>query len=284
MNTQKKNHWKLPLTIGILLIAFIFVGINAARWLDVNLPDFLHTQKKQTILTLVDYQDSQPTATPFLPEAVENSNQIPVGTTTVISPTSTAVPQPTEVKIPASHYIDGVYGMAQMTTLDCEMRSALDWARYFGFSIDETEFIDKLPKSDDPELGFVGDINGEMGQLPPDGYGVYPPPVAALLRTYGLNAKAVKGMTYEDLQREIASDRPVIVWIVNLPFDIDASTYTASDGNTVPVARFEHTWIITGYNLSTVTVVDSTWTYNVVLETFLERWEVLENRAIIFVE
>ena len=91
-------------------------------------------------------------------------------------------------------------------------------------------------------------------------------------------------MTYEDLQREIANDRPVIVWIVNLPFEIDATTYTASNGNTVPVARFEHTWIITGYNLSTVTVVDSSWTYNVILETFLERWEVLGNRAVIIVE
>jgi uncharacterized protein YvpB len=174
--------------------------------------------------------------------------------------------------------------MPQMTALDCEARSVVDWARYFGISIDETEFIAKIPLSDDPELGFVGDLNGEMGQLPPDGYGVYPPPIASVLREYGLNAKAVKNMTYEDLQREIANDRPVIVWIVNLPFEIDRNFYTASNGNTVPVARFEHTWIVTGYNLSTVTVVDSEWTYNVILETFLERWAVFENRAIILQE
>jgi uncharacterized protein YvpB len=91
-------------------------------------------------------------------------------------------------------------------------------------------------------------------------------------------------MTFEELQREIASDRPVIIWIVNLPFEIEAETYTASNGNTVPIARFEHTWIVTGYNSYTVTVVDSEWTYNVKLQTLFDRWDVLGNRAIIMRE
>jgi uncharacterized protein YvpB len=276
------------IVILIVLIVCVLVGIAGARWLDFNLADLLHLMEKETILTLSDYQSSQPTPTPFLPIATENAQLTftdpNLSATSIILPTSTSIPTPTEVSIPASHYIDDVYGMAQMTTLDCEMRSAVDWARAFGIIIDETEFISKLPYSDDPEMGFVGEIDGEMGQLPPDGYGVYPPPIASILRDYGLNAQSVKNMTYENIQREIANDRPVIVWIVNLPFEIDQSIYTASNGNTVPVARFEHTWIVTGYNLSTVTVVDSEWTYNVVLETFLERWAVLENRAIILQE
>lgn len=276
------------IVILIVLIVCVLVGIAGARWLDFNLADLLHLMEKETILTLSDYQSSQPTPTPFLPIATENAQLTftdpNLSATSIILPTSTSIPTPTEVSIPTSHYIDDVYGMAQITTLDCEMRSAVDWARAFGVIIDETEFISKLPYSDDPEMGFVGEIDGEMGQLPPDGYGVYPPPIASILRDYGLNAQSVKNMTYEDLQREIANDRPVIVWIVNLPFEIDQSIYTASNGNTVPVARFEHTWIVTGYNLSTVTVVDSEWTYNVVLETFLERWAVLENRAIILQE
>lgn len=276
------------IVILIVLIVCVLVGIAGARWLDFNLADLLHLMEKETILTLSDYQSSQPTPTPFLPIATENAQLTftdpNLSATSIILPTSTSIPTPTEVSIPASHYIDDVYGMAQMTTLDCEMRSAVDWARAFGIIIDETEFISKLPYSDDPEMGFVGEIDGEMGQLPPDGYGVYPPPIASILRDYGLNAQSVKNMTYEDIQREIANDRPVIVWIVNLPFEIDQSIYTASNGNTVPVARFEHTWIVTGYNLSTVTVVDSEWTYNVILETFLERWAVLENRAIILQE
>lgn len=286
MKTGERNPRNITIiVIPVVIILCVLAGIVIARWLDFNLADLLHSGGKQTILTLADYQSSQPNPTAFLPVATENSQSAspdPIPTANNVAlPTSTTVPLATEASIPASYYIDGVYGVEQMTTLDCEMRSAVDWARYFGTSIDETEFISKLPHSDDPEAGFVGEIDAEMGQLPPDGYGVYPPPIASILRQYGLNAQPVKNMSYEDLQREVANDRPVIVWIVNLPFEIDQSTYTASNGNTVPVARFEHTWIVTGYNLSTVTVVDSKWTYNVVLETFLERWAVLENRAII---
>ncbi|HOJ01224.1 MAG TPA: C39 family peptidase [Anaerolineaceae bacterium] len=287
MKTRERKTQNLTIPVVFAVIVFcILAGIAAARWLDFNLASLLHPGKKQTILTLAEYQSRQATPTPFLPVAeidLTPTDPAPTEATAAI-PTGTTSPSPAEEEIPASYYINGVYGMAQMTTLDCEMRSAVDWARYFGTTIDETEFISKLPRSDDPEVGFVGDIDGAMGQLPPEGYGVYPPPIASILRQYGLNAQAVKNMTYEELQREISHDRPVIVWIVNLPFEIDQSTYTASTGNTVPIARFEHTWIVSGYNLSTVTVVDSAWTYNVVLETFLERWAVLENRAIILAE
>ena len=290
MKPDKRNTHNLTIPAVILAVVLCIVaGIAAARWLDFNLAEFLNGGKRQQLLTLADHQPSSLKPTAFLPlatEAIQTAEAtLPSAEAISTQPTATPQPTPTEDEIPASHYIDGVYGMAQMTTLDCEMRSAVDWARALGVTIDETEFIEKLPHSDDPEAGFVGDMNGEMGQFPPDGYGVYPPPIAALLRQYGLNAKAVKNMSYEDLQREVAKGHPVIVWIVNLPFEIDQATYTApSTGNTVPVARFEHTWIVTGYNLSTVTVVDSTWTYNVILETFLERWAVLENRAIILQE
>lgn len=289
MKTGERIPGGLTILVVLSVITLcVLAGIAGASWLGFNFSDFFHVGEKETIRTLADYQAGQPTPTAFQPNPTQTASStvihlVPTATSPLL-PTNTVAPIPTEVSIPASHYIAGVYGMPQMTALDCEARSAVDWARYFGISIDETEFIAKIPLSDDPELGFVGDLNGEMGQLPPDGYGVYPPPIASVLREYGLNAKAVKNMTYEDLQREIANDRPVIVWIVNLPFEIDRNFYTASNGNTVPVARFEHTWIVTGYNLSTVTVVDSEWTYNVILETFLERWAVFENRAIILQE
>jgi len=76
----------------------------------------------------------------------------------------------------------------------------------------------------------------------------------------------------------------VIVWIVNMPFEIETMQYTASNGNTTTVARFEHTWIVTGYNASSLTVVDSTWTYNVSTSAFIERWEALGKQAIIYTD
>jgi len=288
---QTSNRIPLVLTIIVILlvsIACILLCANIFGWFDIT----ALTNADKKILTLADYQPSIASPTAFQPlmQSISSpSVTLPVPTSSnqiSSTPTSSPTPSlvPTIVEIPASYYIDGIYGMPQLTTLDCEARSAVDWARYFGILIDETEFIDKLPISDDPENGFVGDINGAMGQLPTDGYGIYPPPVASVLREYGLNAKAVKDFSFDDLRREISNERPVIVWIVNLPFEIELSSYTASNGNTVPVAPFEHTWMVTGYNLSTVTVVDSEWTYNVKLETFLERWAVFSNRAIIMQE
>jgi len=230
--------------------------------------------------------------TPFQPLLTEI---IPPTPTTLPEAAPTAQPtaeptkQPTPIlepklkkkDIPASSYISGVYGSPQLYTLDCESQAAVDWARYFGVGISEHEFIDLLPQSDDPDEGFVGNINGPMGQIPPGDYGVYPGPVAELLRAYGLNARAVSGLDIKSLKREIAEDRPVIVWIVNLPFAVKPSEYTASNGHTTIVAPFQHTWIVTGYNGSTFTVIDSEWTYNVIASTFIERWNVLGNRAVI---
>ncbi len=185
-------------------------------------------------------------------------------------------------EIPLSSYVQGLKGTAQLYTLDCESQSAVDWAKFFGVSIDENEFIDRLPRSDDPESGFVGSINGAMGQFPPDDYGVHAAPIAKLLQAYGLPAKAAKNVDFDDIKREITKDYPVIVWIVNMPFEIDTKEYTASNGNTTTVARFEHTWIIIGYNASTVTVVDSKWTYNVNTTEFLNRWEALGKQAVVY--
>jgi uncharacterized protein YvpB len=232
------------------------------------------------------------TPTPFLPATLEVIGPAPTLTPEIIpteTPSATSIPtaQPTNVPIntsvdvPDYAYINGIYGSPQLYTLDCEAQAAVDWARFFGIHIDELEFIDRLPRSDDPTMGFVGNINGPMGQIPPGDYGVYTGPVADLLRTYGLNAQAVKGWSVDSIKKEIAAGRPVIVWIVNLPFAVETSQYTASNGNTTTVAKFEHTWIVTGYNNSTFTVIDSEWTYNVMTATFIERWNALGNMAII---
>lgn len=237
------------------------------------------------------------TPTPFQPAGTQTPEPTPAYT---LEPTTTRVPkqknaskpkpESTSVSqnmipiedLPASASISGIKGSPQLYTLDCEAQTAVDWARFFGNRINHQEFIDRLPKSDDPEEGFVGFFNGPLGQLPPYDYGIHAPPVASLLRDYGLLASAVRDWDYENIKQEIASGKPVIVWIVNLPYDIITQEYTASNGNTTRVARYEHTWIITAYNMNVVTVVDSEWTYNVKISTFLERWEALGKQAIFF--
>ncbi len=193
--------------------------------------------------------------------------------------TPTATPTPT---LPSEARISGVVGHSQTLSLDCEARSAADWAGFFGVNIDEMEFFHRLPVSDNPEIGFVGDVNDPWGYLPPKGYGVYAGPVADLLQAYGARAQAGRNLSWETLQKEIVAGRPVIVWIVGHVWDGKPVDYTAEDGQTTVVARYEHTVIVIGYSATRVLVVDEDNVYYRPLTTFLHSWSVLGNMAILW--
>lgn len=182
--------------------------------------------------------------------------------------------------LPPSARVLGVVGHRQALPLSCESRSAADWAAFFGVEIDELEFLAGLPVSDDPDRGFVGDVRGRWGNIPPDDYGVHAGPVAQLLRAYGLPAEAQVHMSWDRLRAEIAGGRPVIVWVtghVELGVPV---IYTASDGRRTMVAPFEHTVIVTGYDEETVLVVDGARTYRRPVEVFLASWGTLRSLAV----
>lgn len=193
-----------------------------------------------------------------------------------------AAGQPGAAAAPAVGRQLSVYGQGQALPLDCETRSAVDWAGYFGFALNELEFFGRLPASDDPDLGFVGDVYGAWGQLPPGAYGVHAGPVAAVLRSYGVKAQALRGATWEALRAEIDAGRPVIVWVVGHVWDGAPLIYVApASGQAVTVARFEHTVLVTGYGDGTVTVLDGAQTYTTTLAQFQRSWSVLGNMAIV---
>ncbi len=175
-----------------------------------------------------------------------------------------------------------VTGRGQALPLDCESRSAVDWAGYFGVTIDELEFFRLLPLSDDPDTGFVGDVYGGWGQMPPAPYGVHAGPVAGVLRAYGLPARAVAGLTWEALRAEIDANRPVITWVLGAVGSGAAVAYTAaSNGHTTLVAPFEHTVMVIGYGADSVTLLDGGTAYSRSLAQFLASWGVLGNMAVV---
>lgn len=208
----------------------------------------------------------------------------PTLTFTPQPPTETPTPtpeQPTQVTFPEQVYIQGIIGYPQIASLDCEARSAVDLAAFYGTSIDENEFLANLPKSDDPEEGFVGDFWDAKGQIPPASYGVHAEPIANLLQNYGLNARAYKGLGWDDLKTELANGNPVMVWVINNTFAGGiAYPYTASNGNTTLVAHFEHTVILIGYDNENVVIVDGEMVYYRSIAVFLDSWSVLGNMAV----
>lgn len=195
-------------------------------------------------------------------------------------------PTPTPFSLPNEAFIPGMSGEDQSLPLDCESRSAVDWAAHWGYSIGELEFFYGLPESDDPDSGFVGNVYGEWGHIPPEDYGVHAQPIAARLNDYGLAAYAIKSLSWEALQAEIAAGRPVIVWIIGgANHEIRNGVpiyYTASsNGHTSVVAAYEHTVIVIGYSPTSVVILNGSQVKTFPIEAFLDSWSALRFMAVL---
>ncbi|HOU00333.1 MAG TPA: C39 family peptidase [Anaerolineaceae bacterium] len=229
-----------------------------------------------------------PPLTPTSPtvELPGSSPTFPVTPTTkptlLVQPTSQPTPTVTESAIPSSAMITTISGHEQTYELGCEASAAVDWAGYFGVLIYESSFQFELPLSDNPELGFVGNVTTDgWGQIPPDAYGVHAPPIAELLREYGLPAQAVRGMTLEDVKSELAEGDPIIAWVIGNMVYSDPVKYIDKQGNAVTVAPYEHVVILVGYDETTITYMNNGFFYSVPTEVFLTSWGVLGNMAVI---
>ncbi|MCX7682995.1 MAG: C39 family peptidase [Anaerolineae bacterium] len=184
--------------------------------------------------------------------------------------------------LPPSALVEGVVGHPQQYNLSCEARSATDLAAFWGVLFTEDEFLQRLPRSDNPHRGFLGDVNMPPGSMPPLGYGVYAGPVAATLRSFGLHARARFGWSLEELKAELAAGRPAIIWAtydMRLP---GTTTWTSSDGETSIVVQWEHTFIAIGYDENNVYLIDA---YDGAVksfpyEVFLPAWEQLGSMAV----
>ncbi len=238
----------------------------------------------------------RPTPMALLPAATIRSTATVVftGTTAVtstppppiLSPTMPTAQEPGPTipalpTLPAEHYIRGIRGHKQYFTLGCEAATAKDWANYFDKDFNEFEFQYALPLSDNPEFGFVGDVNSPWGQVPPYAYGVHAGPVADLLNEYGIPAKAYKGYTLEQIIAKVAQDKPVIAWVIGnvvggIPYE-----YTDKEGRKVTVAAYEHVVIVTGFNETKIRYMTNGKFFETPKEVFLNSWSVLGNMVVV---
>ncbi|NMB90104.1 MAG: hypothetical protein GYA17_17235 [Chloroflexi bacterium] len=193
------------------------------------------------------------------------------------SPTLTSTPE-----LPDEHFIQDIDGHRQYFAIGCETSAAVDWAAYFGMPIVEFDFQYDLPLSDNPDIGFVGDVRGPWGQVPPYAYGVHAAPIAKLLVEYGVPARAVKGFTLEEVKQELAQDEPLIAWVIGnmvggIPYE-----YTDKAGNSTIVAAYEHVVILTGYDADSIRYMNNGRFYEVPTEVFMNSWGVLGNMVVIY--
>ncbi len=183
---------------------------------------------------------------------------------------------------PPSASVEGVVGHPQEHNLSCESRSATDLAAFWGVAFAEDDFFRRLPKSDNPCRGFLGDVDLPPGSMPPVGYGVYVGPIAANLRSFGLDAQAQREWSLENLKAELAAGRPVIVWAtydMQLP---GVETWASSDGATSVVVKWQHTFIAVGYDEEGLYLVDAYdgVTKHFSYEAFIPAWDQLGRMAV----
>jgi len=194
-----------------------------------------------------------------------------------LTPTQPATPTP----LPAEHTIRGITGHKQYFTLGCEAATAKDWANYLGYDFNEFEFQYRLPLSDNPDNGFVGDVNAPWGQVPPYGYGVHAGPLADLLNAYGIPARAYKDYTLEQIIAKVAQDKPVIAWVIGNVVGGVPYEYTDKEGRKVTVAAYEHVVIVTGFNEQKLRYMTNGKFFETPKEVFLNSWGVLSNMVIV---
>jgi uncharacterized protein YvpB len=174
-------------------------------------------------------------------------------------------------------------GRAQEHSLSCESRSACDLLAYYGLQVSEDAFRLGLPRSDNPDLGFVGDVDGPGEQLPPAGYGVHAEPVAARLGALGLPAEALRGADLSWLRDRLAEGKPVEVW-ATAPLDAPRPVRMRdARGRAFTVVRGEHTWLAVGYAPGLLYLVDAATgrTREVFERRFEASWSALGRQAVV---
>ena len=96
-----------------------------------------------------------------------------------------------------------------------------------------------------------------------------------------MNASDEKNYSWNGIRKEIAAGRPVMTWVIGDVWPGSAISYTASDGNTVPVAHYEHTVIVIGYDQKSVAILDGDTTYYRPVQDFINSWSVLGYMAVL---
>ena len=165
------------------------------------------------------------------------------GTTPTVSP-ERALPESTSLGVPLYR---------QSHTLSCEAATASMVAAFFGVSLSEEEAIAALPRHENPNLGFRGDIDGPPGGL--DDYGVHAAPIQKLLIEHGLQANEIEG-GLEGIRSALEAGHPVIAWVTYRLWEKSPVNLELANGATITMVPYEHTVVVEGYTTKGLWALD----------------------------
>ena len=208
----------------------IFLGL-LALFLGYFLTSTLESSTKDNSETkpVVTVTVPKPTVTVTVPK--------PTVTVTVPKPTVTiAVPKPTvtvavlETPIPQALPIEDSIQLdvplLNQQTLGymsgCEIVS-LGMLINYETKVDIETLVSQMPRSTDPTKGFRGDVKSRRG------FTVLPMALTELTAEYLGAGKDMTGCTVQDLKRQLGSNRPIVIWVNGLGFNVHAICLTGYD-------------------------------------------------------
>lgn len=139
----------------------------------------------------------------------------------------------------------------QKRPLSCEAAALTSALNYLGVEVTEEKIIEQMPfdktiKSKntwgDPDVGFVGDIDGRSIL---SGYGIYWKPVAKLSSEWKKTDWFING-SIKDITDQIRQGRPVLVWISALQ-NADIVFWKTPSGKEVRALQDQHVVVVNGY-------------------------------------
>ena len=159
----------------------------------------------------------------------------------------TAGTQAGTAKVPAGALLQGYPQLYQQHSLSCEAAVA---SMATGGRISEDQILERMPRNQNPYLGFRGNVDG--GQSLANGlqdYGIYAPPLASELQTFGYTAEAISGSGAPALLRHTIGvlGQPVEVWVTHYLGDFTAITGYAA-GQSFTLINGEHARLAIGYD------------------------------------
>ncbi|MCP4163383.1 MAG: hypothetical protein GY760_25270 [Deltaproteobacteria bacterium] len=148
--------------------------------------------------------------------------------------------------------------MLQSYDLTCEAISAAMIAEYYEYELPDANdsdqeyqswedyFMKVIEPDPNPHLGFRGDIYGRMStydNVEGYGYGVYAEPIHKALTEVGYDAEVKYGVDYDDIENDLRSGNPVILWVSSQR--TPAETVQIEDKD-VRLIYGEHAWVVLG--------------------------------------
>jgi uncharacterized protein YvpB len=157
----------------------------------------------------------------------------------VVEQPKTATPIP-EIVLPFA-------GKKQLYPLSCEAAAAESIVTFSGGLLSERQILDQLPRSADPNEGFVGSPQAPVGSIYPAGYGVYAAPLSKLMQKNGIPAQTGLGKGLDWLRDQIRAGKPTVIWAVWRFQTAEPTGWKTKEGKTITAYRFEHTYIVYGW-------------------------------------